>query len=96
MVKEKGKIDIGDKIAMSIAIILIVSLIFFGGMIVGKSIVDIRLTQKVADDVCRQLTEEPTAVASVDNPTLFNGAKLVCTIPSFDATQNIIVKSNAK
>lgn len=96
MVKEKDKKSVMEKITISIIIVIILGFVFSIGMMTGRNIVDIKLTQEVADDVCRQLTGEPIAIASVDNPTYFNGAKLICTIPSFDATYNIIVKSNDK
>lgn len=51
---------------------------------------DIVLDQETSNDVCKQLTGNSTAVASSDY------FKLICTIPSFDSTQNIIVKTNNK
>ena len=67
------------------------------GILIGASIVciifligmePINLTQETADDVCKNLTGNETAVA-----TSFKG-KLTCKLPSYDATQNIIIEKN--
>ena len=48
----------------------------------------INLTQETGDDVCKNLTGNETAVATEHN------GKLTCKLPSYDATQNIIVEKN--
>jgi len=66
--------------------------LFIGSMYVGEyySNQDKRLVldKEIANDVCQQLTNDSTAIALVED------RKLVCEIPSFDATQNIIVRQN--
>ena len=52
---------------------------------------DIGLDQKVADDICQQLTGNQTAVAVEDYE--MNG-RLICELPTFDSTQNIIFRTN--
>ncbi len=86
--------DTEDKVGLTIVIILAILLVGFMGMIIGDSLVDIKLNQETADDVCRQLTNDLTAVASDSAMREFGDGKLICSIPSFDATQNIIVKTN--
>ena len=46
------------------------------------------ISQETGDDICRQLTGNESAVAKD------SGGKLICLIPSYDETQNIIIKSN--
>lgn len=90
--KEK---DINDTIMNVTLIILIgIALILVGGAI-GEGIVDVAINQETADDICQQITNETSAVASDDN-TGINGGRLICTVPSYDSTQNIIIKSNNK
>lgn len=65
------------------------------GMIVVDSSIDVKLNQETADDICRQLINDSMAVGLDDTHTHNNvDGKLICKIPSFDATQNIIVKIN--
>jgi len=52
---------------------------------------DIGLSQETANDVCFNLTEIDGVVA-VPNADY----KLICEVPSFDSTQNIIIKENGK
>lgn len=49
---------------------------------------DLIINQEVGNDICYQLTGNKS-IASVED------GKLVCEIPSFDSTQNIIVRSNS-
>lgn len=58
---------------------------------------DVTLSQETADDICRQLTGNETAIAedsssNVDVPS----GKLRCVLPSFDSTQNIIIIENSE
>ena len=50
----------------------------------------IMLKQETIDDICKELTGTESAVAEEVH------RKLVCLIPSFDETQNIIIKTNDK
>ena len=73
----------------------------FGGFIIGSefigSKIDIRLDQEVADDICQQLTNNSVAVALNEFEVgMVKGGKLICNIPSFDATQNIIIRTNSE
>ncbi len=49
----------------------------------------INLSQETGDDVCFQLTGNESVVADSLN------GKLYCETPSFDSTQNIIIKENS-
>ena len=51
----------------------------------------IHLTQETADEICKQLTDNEIAVAQKNSYKT-----LTCEIPSFDSTQNIIIKSNSE
>ena len=73
-------------------------MVFIFGMMIsqGFATADVALSQEVADDVCFQLTGNKSASASIDTRTFWKGeGKLVCEIPSFDSTQNIIVRDNS-
>ena len=72
-----------------IIVIFAVAMLGMGvGSIINHHTTDIGLAQETGDDVCRQLIGNETAEASSES------GKLICTIPSFDSTQNIIVKTN--
>ena len=74
---------------------------FIIGMLIGSFIMifitlvpqEILISQEAADDVCKQLTGNEFAIAE-DEPNSLYGGKLICLIPSYDETQNIIIKSN--
>ena len=51
---------------------------------------DIGLSEETAQDICQQLTGNKTEF-KVES----SRGKLICELPSFDATQNIIIKSNS-
>jgi len=51
----------------------------------------IQLSQETADDICQQLTGNKTATASKESYK-----QLICELPSFDETQNIIIKPNSE
>ena len=55
----------------------------------------ILISQEVADDVCKQITGNESAIAKEDGSKIYGG-KLFCIIPSYDETQNIIIKSNSE
>ena len=70
---------------------------FFFGIIIGMSFVaifllcilqPIRLSQETGNDICYNITSIEGVVASSE------AGKLVCEVPSFDSTSNIIVKNN--
>jgi len=56
---------------------------------------EINITQETGDDICKQLTGNQTAVATIGEDSGEYG-KLICELPSFDATQNIIIKRNSE
>ena len=84
-----------EKIVVGILSLLVASVFIFCMTLVGRDAVDIALDQETGDDICRQLTGKSTAVASDEAKKIYDG-KLICTVPSYDSTQNIIVKSNDK
>jgi hypothetical protein len=61
------------------------------GIVIGESLVsgDIYLSQETADDICINLTNNTAATGQGDST-----GKLICETPSFDSTQNIIIKPN--
>ena len=96
MVKENQEINLSDG-SISSNILMVSALLFIGfgiGIVTMGVVSDIRLNQETADEVCQQLTNDSTAVAIKERPGHFDGGKLICEIPSFDATQNIVVKIN--
>ena len=94
MVKKEK--DIAEKIGDATMIALVVIAITLIGALIGSGMTDIRLDQEVADDICQQLTGNSTTVAFNEDFGSAFGGKLVCVIPSFDSTQNIIVKTNGR
>lgn len=97
MVKAKNERDIGDDIMTGILIILSGLLLVVIGIAIESTATDISLNQETANDICRQITGDDTAIASNDLGSMsMDGGKLICTIPGFDSTQNIIVKSSDK
>lgn len=91
MVK-KEKMRLKDKVVWFIIIGVAVVYLMFCMTLIGSAMVDVPLNQETGDDICRQLTGNSTAVASVE-ANMYDG-KLICTVPSYDSTQNIIVRSN--
>lgn len=87
--------DIEDKIGCGIIILMAIFVVGGIGILIGNANVDVRLNQETADDICRQLTNDSIAVGS-DNVRegSYGEGKLICLTPSFDSTQNIIVKTN--
>ena len=79
----------GEDIILAIFLGLTIG-IFFTWVIV--SAIGIDLTQETGDDICKQLTGNETAVASDWDENGYG--KLICILPSYDSTQNIIVKEN--
>jgi len=81
------------------------------GLILGAGIMAItwtcayssgfHISQETGDDICRNLTNNTDAVArdyesysSLDKP-IKNGG-IVCELPSYDSTQNIVIKLNSE
>ena len=84
---------------------------FIMGLIVGLGIMAIiwatvfnagfHISQETGDDICRNLTNSTDAIArdyksysNLDKP-IKNGG-IVCELPSYDSTQNIVVKLNSE
>ncbi|KKN58027.1 hypothetical protein LCGC14_0556850 [marine sediment metagenome] len=80
------------------SVMILVIFIFCLGLVVGTIITGssgIDISQETADDICKQLTGNETVVAYDGwNRNELVGGKLGCELPSFDATQNIIIKQN--
>jgi len=64
----------------------------------------IKISQETADDICYQLTGNESVVAKdywdfsndgIEGHPIEKG-KLVCELPSYDSTQNIVVMSNSQ
>ncbi len=95
MVKKKEEeTSCCEMIGIAILIICGVVLIMLLGTLLGQDTTNIRLNQETADDICKQITNDSTAVASDEGIRSWHGGKLICIVPSYDSTQNIIVKSN--
>ena len=90
------KMNKKEKEDVSGNIVLLIVGIFFGmmiGALMSTLMIDIDLSQETADDVCVQLTNNSAAVASNTHDGVYT-EKLICKIPSYDSTQNIIIESN--
>ena len=67
---------------------------FLIGTLIGMAIViftgidSFQISQETADDICVNLTGNSTAIAKSEH------GKLICEVPSYDSTQNIIVRGN--
>lgn len=48
------------------------------------------ISNSTGNDICHQITNNSVSTASAEN------GKLICLLPSYDHTQNIIVKENNK
>jgi len=78
------------------AVFLIIIIFIFGIMIgfVIMSDTGINLKQEVANDVCILLTGNENTIAEKGNDCSFAmNCNLVCVLPSYDATHNIIIKN---
>ena len=58
--------------------------------------IDIMISQETADDICKQLTGNDSTIAEDESNSKLYGGKLICLTPSYDETQNIIIKSNSE
>ena len=54
----------------------------------------VRIDHTTANEICTKLTNNTSSVAEEDGAG--DGWKLVCKNPSYDTTQNIIIKNNAE
>ncbi len=80
-----GDWEIPFLFGMLVAAVLMAILVFW-------LVPDFNLDPEVADDICQQLTGKDTAVAVEGNGEDYG--KLICELPSFDSTQNIIIREN--
>lgn len=53
-------------------------------------LIPVQLNQETANDICIQLTSNESAIGSSEN------GKLICKIPTIDATHNIIIEGVKK
>ena len=72
-----------------IRIVFTLTLLFVG--VVAGLTWESELSQETLDDICINLTGNETAVGKVEI-----GGKLLCKIPSFDSTHNIIIRQGEK
>ncbi len=65
-------------------------------IIVEDASSQVKIDMETANDICKQLTGNESSVAkdSWKDDVVGNEGKLICITPSFDSTQNIIIKSN--
>ncbi len=70
--------------------------VFVFGIFLGTIIEshDIGISQETGDDICKNLTGNQSAVAYEIFEDNYRTGKLGCDIPSYDSTQNIIIKKN--
>ena len=87
----------GDMILLG----LICFLIGFLFLLIIFAIVDgnsIKISQETANDLCIQVTGNETAIAKdwgdYAIPKPIERGQIVCELPSFDSTHNIVVKTN--
>lgn len=73
-------------------IAFILGLLLGGAFIYSLDILPIELNQETADDICKQLIGNETQNIEAKSE---NG-KLICEVPSFDNTQNIIFQKNSE
>jgi hypothetical protein len=58
---------------------------------------DVNLKQSTADEICKQITNDTTAIAKQGNECDYWGnCNLKCVLPSFDSTQEIVIVTNDK
>ena len=84
---------------VKIMLIMLLAGAFIGSLLTGfvMSDIGIDISQETGNDICRQLTGNESAIAEDDWDTSNDiGGKLVCVTPSYDSTQNIIVKNSAE
>ena len=80
--------DINETVGLVVFFMIVLCV----GIVIGSALSNyyyhdkIVLSQETADDVCKNLVPNQTVIASNA------GEKLVCTIPSYDSTTNIIVR----
>ncbi len=65
-------------------------ILFVGGIFLGIHLYP-ELSQQTLDDICINLAENDTAVGEVQSDGI-----LLCTIPSFDSTHNIVIKQGGE
>lgn len=92
-----------DGVGLSLLIFLGFMTGMFGYMIIVEVVLtpDLGVSQETADDICKQLTGNKSAVANTryneDYCTSWKGeCKLICETPSYDQTQHIIIRSNSE
>lgn len=71
----------------SILVLLVIYLVLFG-IFRSYHSEPIKISQETGDSMCLQITNNSATVATSEY------GKLICTVPSYDHTQNIIVRSN--
>ena len=64
----------------------IIGVVIIGVTLVLMSLNEFTISKETAKDICINLTGNKTVEASTQN------GKLICTVPSYDNTTNIIVK----
>lgn len=67
-------------------VLMIMIVIFFTNLLEPS----LDISQETANDICKNLTNQSSSIGSVEE------GKLICETPSYDSTQNIIIKSNGE
>jgi len=75
-----------DYIITAFAFGICVGLVIASIVIVAENRNTLKISEDTATDICKNLVHNNTVVPSVDD------GKLICTIPSYDDTTNIIVR----
>ncbi len=78
-------------------IVFVGVMMFVFGLMIGETFgsQDISISQETGDDICRNLTGNESSVAyEIFDNNNYKTGKLGCDIPSYDSTQNIIIKKN--
>jgi len=83
--------DKNDDLTMGFLVIMLFMACVFGIGIIFSSMGHVVLSQETVDEICYNLTGQSGVVANS-----INSEKLECKLPSFDSTQNIIIKSNGE
>lgn len=65
---------------------ILIGIMFFGCTISYSNRSNMIISQETANDICKNLVPNQTVTAET------SGYKLVCVIPSYDSTTNIIVR----
>lgn len=83
--KNEEKIGCGDIVCL-IIVVLIMGILFTGLCFIYHIYSNIFINQETANDICHNLSGNDYSIANSKN------GKLICEIPTYDSTTNIIIK----